>query len=63
MFDGQSRAGERYLEQAARLRQLARETCHAEVRDRLFLMATSFERLADQVEKWDQAGYVRAAAD
>jgi hypothetical protein len=36
MFDGQSRVGERYLEQAARFRQLGRETRHAEVRDRLF---------------------------
>lgn len=63
MFDGQTRAGAKYLEQAARFRQLAGETRHAEVRDRLLLMAISFERLADQVEKWDKAGYARAAAD
>jgi hypothetical protein len=31
------------------------------VRERLLLMAASFERLADQVEKWEKAGLPRAA--
>ena len=61
MFDEQSRTGGKYLEQAAKLRQLARETRHPDVRERLLLMAISFERLADQVEQWDEAGFPRAA--
>jgi len=53
-------AGE-YLSQAATLRQLARETRYPDVRERLLLMAASFERLAEQVEKWESAGFTRAA--
>jgi len=53
-------AGE-YLSRAATLRQLARETRYPDVRERLLLMAASFERLADQVEKWKNAGFTRAA--
>jgi len=53
-------AGE-YLSQAATLRRLARETRYPEVRERLLLMAASFERLAEQVEKWESAGFTRAA--
>ena len=50
MAEEQSRAAE-YLNQAARLRQLARDTRYPEVRARLLWMAAGFERLADQVEK------------
>lgn len=59
MNEDQSRAGE-YLNRAARLLELARETRYPEVRARLLWMAEGFERLADQVEKWDNA---RVAAD
>ena len=62
MTDDQLRAGE-YLERAARMRELARATRYPEVRTRLLMMATSFERLADQVDKWADAGFVAAAAD
>ena len=62
MNEEQSKAGE-YLDRSARMRQLARETRHPDVRERLLMMAASFERLADQVAKWDEAGYPRAAAD
>ncbi len=58
--DEQSRAGE-YLERAAMLRALAIETRYPEVRQRLLGMATAFERLADQVEKWENARLARAA--
>jgi hypothetical protein len=50
-----------YRSQAARLRRLAQETRYPEVRERLLLMAAGFERLADQVEKWEEAGFPRAA--
>jgi hypothetical protein len=59
MNQEQSRAGE-YLDRAARMLQLARETRYPEVRARLLWMAAGFERLADQVEKWENA---RVAAD
>jgi hypothetical protein len=59
MAEEQSRAAE-YLNQAARLRQLGRDTRYPEVRARLLWMAAGFERLADQVEKWEEA---LAAAD
>jgi len=59
MFEEQSRAGE-YLKRAAEMRQLARYTRFREVRTRLILMAAGFERLADQVGKWEGAS---AAAD
>lgn len=60
MFEEQSRAGE-YLKRAAEMRQLARNTRFPEVRTRLVLMAAGFERLADQVGKWEGAS--AAAAD
>jgi len=50
-----------YRSQAAMLRRLSRETRYPDVRERLLLMAAGFERLADQVEKWEKAGYTRAA--
>jgi hypothetical protein len=58
MFKEQSRAGG-YLERAATLRGLAAETRYPEVRQRLLGLAAAFERLADEVEKWEAA---RAAA-
>ena len=58
----QSRA-EEYLERAAKMRQLALGTRYPEVRTRLLMMAAGFERLADQVERWEDAGFVAAAAD
>jgi len=60
MPDEQSRAGD-YLKRAAMLRALAVETRYPEVRQRLLGMATAFERLADQVEKWEAARFARAA--
>ena len=60
MFEGPSRAG-KYLSQAAMLRRLAQETRYPEVRERLLLMAAGFERLADQVEKWENERLARAA--
>lgn len=62
MDEEQSRA-EEYLHRAANLRQLACLTRYPEVRTRLLLMAAGFERLADQVEKWEGAGFVAAVAD
>jgi hypothetical protein len=50
-----------YLSRAATLRRLAQQTRYPDVRERLFLMAAGFERLADQVEKWESAGFTRAA--
>jgi hypothetical protein len=49
-----------YLSRAATLRRLAQETRYPDVRERLLLMAAGFERLADQVQKWEKAGYTRA---
>jgi len=43
------------------MRALASKTRFPEVRARLLLMAAGFERLADQVEKWKEAGFTRAA--
>ena len=60
MFEEQSRVGE-YLRRAAEMREIARYTRFPEVRTRLLLMAVGFERLADQVEKWEGAS--AAAAD
>jgi hypothetical protein len=60
MTDEQSRAGE-YLSRAAELRQLARNTRYPEVRTRLVMMAAGFERLADQVERWENASLDTAA--
>jgi hypothetical protein len=60
MYEDRSRARE-YLRRAADMRQLARSTRFPEVRTRLLLMAAGFERLADQVEKWEGAS--AAAAD
>jgi hypothetical protein len=50
MSEEQSRVGE-YLARAATLRALAAKTRYPEVRQRLLVMATGFERLADQVER------------
>ena len=60
MYEERSRAGE-YLKRAADMRQLARGTRFAEVRTRLLMMAAEFERLADQVEKWESASIAMAA--
>jgi len=60
MPDEQSRAGD-YLERAAMLRALAVETRYPEIRQRLLGMAAAFERLADQVEKWEAARFARTA--
>jgi hypothetical protein len=60
MFAEQSRVGE-YLERAAELRQLASNTKYPEVRTRLLVMAAGFERLADQVERWEAS--LATAAD
>jgi len=49
-----------YLSRPARLRRLAQETRYPDVRERLLLMAAGFERLADQVEKRENAGFARA---
>jgi hypothetical protein len=61
MWEEPSRVVGDYLSRAATLRRLAQETRHPEVRERLLLMAAGFERLADQVEKWEEAGLPRAA--
>jgi hypothetical protein len=53
MAEGQSSVQE-YRSRAATLRRLARETRDQEARERLILLAARFERLADQVEKWQQ---------
>ena len=60
MKDEQSRA-EEYLSRAADMRQLARDTRFPEVRTRLLMMAAGFERLADQVEKWESISLATAA--
>jgi hypothetical protein len=60
MYEDRSRAGE-YLKRAADMRQLARDTRFPEVRTRLLMMAAGFERLADQVEKWESASLATAA--
>ena len=60
MFEEKSRVGE-YLERAAMLRTLAAKTRYPDVRQRLLGLAAGFERLADQVEKWDEARLARDA--
>lgn len=60
MYEEQSKLGE-YLDRAATLRQLARETRYPDVRARLLWMAAGFERLADEVEKWENAPLATAA--
>ena len=45
---------EEYRSRAAILRRLARETRDQAARERLLLLAARFERLADQVEKWQK---------
>ena len=60
MSEGSPGAAGQYLSQAATLRRLARETRYPDVRERMLFMAPSFERLADQVEKWEDAGFTRA---
>ena len=42
------------------MRQLARRTRFPEVRTRLLLMAAGFERLADQVDRWERASAAAA---
>jgi hypothetical protein len=61
MSEEPSRVVVDYLSRAATLRRLARKTRYPDVRERLLLMAVGFERLADQVEKWEKAGFTRAA--
>ena len=60
MFEQQSRVGE-YLSRAAEMRQLAVNTAYPDVRKRLLLLAAGFERLADQVEKWENASVATTA--
>jgi hypothetical protein len=52
---------EDYLDRAAKLRELARSTRFPEVRTRLVMMAAGFERLADQVEKWENSSLATMA--
>jgi hypothetical protein len=61
MSEEPSRAVGEYLSRVATLRRLAQETRYPEVRERLLLMAAGFERLADQVEEWENAGFPRTA--
>ena len=60
MVEEQAKVGE-YLNRAAGLRLLAREMQYPEVRARLLLLAAGFERLGDQVEKWEAAQLIAAA--
>jgi hypothetical protein len=60
MYEERSRVGE-YLSRAAEFRQLACDTRFPEVRTRLLLMAAGFERLARQVEKWENVSLATAA--
>lgn len=60
MAEGQSTV-EEYRSRAAILRRLARETRDQEARERLILLAARFERLADQVEKWQKNRRYRPA--
>ena len=60
MFEEQSRAGE-YLSRAAEMRQLAGDTRYPDVRERLLWVAAGFERLADQVENWENTRLATAA--
>ena len=58
--EDQSRV-EQYLERAAMLRTLAAKTQYPEARQRLLGLAASLERLADQVEHWENTRLPRAA--
>ena len=60
MFGEPSRV-EEYLDRASKMRDLALVTRFPEVRTRLLMMAAGFERLADQVEKWEGARLANAA--
>jgi hypothetical protein len=60
MNQEQSRVAE-YLDRAARMREIARTTRYPEVRARLVMMAAGCERLADQVEKWENTSPATAA--
>ena len=60
MFEEQSRVGE-YLSRAAEIRRLAMNTVYPDVRRRLLALAAGFERLADQVEKWESGSLAMAA--
>jgi hypothetical protein len=44
----------KYRRRAALVRQLAGESSHQDIRERLLLLAVAFERLADQVANWDK---------
>jgi hypothetical protein len=54
---------ELYLDHAAKLRQFARQTRYLGVRARLLWVAAGFERLADQAERWEEAGLPRAVTE
>ena len=60
MTEEQSRTRE-YLTRAAEMRRLAQITRYPEVRTRLIMIAAGFERLADQVERWENASLARTA--
>ena len=60
MSQEQSRV-EEYLDRAAKMRELALTTRYPEVRTRLLMTAAGLERLADQVEKWENARLATAA--
>ena len=49
------------MDRAIKLRELARSTRFPEVHTRLLMLAAGFERLADQVEKWENASLPMAA--
>ena len=50
-----------YLSRAAEMRRLAMNTVYPDVRRRLLALAAGFERLADQVEKWESASLATTA--
>jgi len=50
-----------YLSRAAEIRRLAMNTVYPDVRRRLLALAAGFERLADQVEKWESGSLAMAA--
>ncbi len=60
MTEEQSRTRE-YLTRAEEMRRLAQITRYPEVRTRLLMIAAGFERLADQVERWENASLARTA--
>jgi hypothetical protein len=56
----QSSVGQ-YLDRAAMVRALAGKTQNPELRERLLGLAACFERLADEVGKWQNVRLARAA--